>query len=130
MEIEAMSNETVFERLGIEYEERDGIFYPLISSGTEVLNIDVGKYGRMWIRYMKSEYPIRYRSLVRFAELDTKALDVNEYAYKFLEDIENSWLRNHKPKNSNSFVEMYHLRMQARMIAEEVVLHEIVNQFY
>lgn len=125
-----MSEETVFERLKIQYEERDGIFYPLLLAGTEEVSVDVGKYGRMWIRYIKSEYPVRYRSLVRFAELETKAADVNEYAYKLLEDIEGSWLRKHRPQNSNSFTEMYHLRTQARMIAEEVVIHEVINQLY
>ena len=30
----------------------------------------------------------------------------------------------------NSFVEMYQLRTQARMIAEEVVLHDAVNCFH
>lgn len=125
-----MSEKTVFERLGIEYEERDGIFYPLISSGIEIDETDIGKYGRLWIQYIRTEYPIRYRSLVRFAELGTKAADVNEYAYKFLTDIEESWLKTHKPQHSNSFTEMYRLRMQARMMAEEVVMHDIVNQFY
>ena len=46
------------------------------------------------------------------------------------EDIENEWLRKHKPKHANSFVEMYQLRTQARMIAEEVVLHDVVNCFH
>ena len=125
-----MSNKTVFERLGIKYEEKDGIYYPLITPGTEAVTIDVGKYGRMWIRYIRTEYPVRYRSLVRFAEIEEKAADVNDYAYKFLEDIESSWLSKHRPQNSNSFTEMYRLRTQARMIAEEVVMHEIVYQFY
>jgi hypothetical protein len=51
-------------------------------------------------------------------------------AYELLEDIENEWLRKHKPKHANSFVEMYQLRTQARMIAEEVVLHDAVNCFH
>ena len=75
-------------------------------------------------------YPQRYRSLVRFGELHDKAAEVNEVAYELLEDIENEWLRKHKPKQSNSFVEMYLLRTQARMIAEEVVLHDVVNCFH
>lgn len=125
-----MSEETVFERLKIQYEERDGIFYPVLLAGTEEVAVNVGKYGRMWIRYIKSEYPVRYRSLVRFAELEAKAADVNEYADKLLDDIETAWLRKHRPQNSNSFTEMYHLRTQARMIAEEVVIHEVINQLY
>ena len=117
-----MSEETLFEKLGVKYIEKDGIFYPLITLGGEEKNIDVGKYGHMWIDYIRTEYPRRYRSLVRFGELHDKAAEVNEVAYE--------WLRKHKPKQSNSFVEMYLLRTQARMIAEEVVLHDVVNCFH
>lgn len=89
-----------------------------------------GKYGRMWIKYMKDEYPVRYRSLVRFAELEERAAEVNETAYELLDDIENSWLKKHKPKNSGSFTEQLKLRTQARMLAEEIVLADVVMQFH
>ena len=84
----------------------------------------------MWMDYIQKEYPQRYRSLVRFGELHDKATEVNEVAYELLEDIETEWLQKHKPKNKNSFTEMYRLRMEARLIAEEVVLHDVVNCFH
>ena len=34
-------SKTTFERLGIPYEERDGIFYPVLVAGTEKADIDV-----------------------------------------------------------------------------------------
>ena len=114
----------------MKYIEKEGIFYPLITLGGEENITDVGKYGRMWMGYIQKEYPQRYRSMVRFGELYVKATEVNEVAYELLEDIENEWLRKHKPKHANSFVEMYQLRTQARMIAEEVVLHDVVNCFH
>ena len=44
---------TTFEKLGIPYEERDGIFYPVLVAGTEKADIGAGKYGRMWIKYIR-----------------------------------------------------------------------------
>ena len=125
-----MSEETLFEKLGVNYIENDRIFYPLIALCGEKKHTDVGKYGHMWIDYIRTEYPQRYKSLVRFGELHDKAAEVNEVAYELLEDIENEWLSKHKPKHANSFVEMHQLRTQARMIAEEVVLHDVVNCFH
>lgn len=125
-----MSEKTLFEKLGVKYIEKDGIFYPLITLGGEDKNTDVGKYGHMWIDYIRTEYPQRYKSLVRFGELCGKAAEVNEVVYELLEDIEKEWLREHKPKQANSFMEMYQLRTQARMIAEEVVLHDVVHCFH
>lgn len=63
-------------------------------------------------------------------ELNQKAAEVNEVAYELLEDIETEWLQKHKPRNKNSFSEMYKLRTEARLIAEEVVLHDVVNCFH
>ena len=41
---------TIFEELGITYEEKDGLFYPSISMETE--NMNVGKYGLLWMEYI------------------------------------------------------------------------------
>lgn len=123
-------SKTTFEKLGIPYEKRDGIFYPVLVAGTEQAGIDAGKYGRMWIKYMKDEYPVRYRSLVRFAELEERAAEVNETAYELLDDIENAWLKKHKANNPDSFTEQLKLRTQAMMMAEEIVLADVVMQFH
>lgn len=125
-----MKQKTLFEKIGVQYEERDGLLYPLIALDIKEDGANVGKYGHMCMQYLKSEYPQRYRSLLRFGELNQKAAEVNEVAYELLEDIETEWLQKHKPKNKNSFTEMYRLRMEARLIAEEVVLHDVVNCFH
>lgn len=126
-----MKEETIFEKLGIEYQEIEGIFYPILSAPSEDSQcLNVGKYGRMWIEHIKITYPQRYRSLVRFGELEERAEMVNETAYELLEDIEVRWLNRHRPKNPNSFIEQLQLRNQARMMAEEVVLHDVVRQFH
>ena len=125
-----MGQKTLFEKLGVQYEERDGLLYPLIKMDIKEEDVNVGKYGRMWMQYLKLEYPQRYRNLLRFGELKYKAVEVNEVVYDLLEDIETEWLQNHKPKNRNSFVEMYKLRTEARLMAEEVVLHDVVNCFH
>lgn len=119
---------TMFEQLGIQYEERDGLFYPLVSMEEE--QVDVGKYGYLWIEYMKIEYPQRYLSLRRFCRLREKAAEVNEEAYNMLDNITDRYLQSHKPKNSNSTMEMWRIREQAKIMAEEIILADIVNQFH
>lgn len=123
-------SKTTFEKLGIPYEERDGIFYPVLVAGTEKADIDAGKYGRMWIKYIREEYPMRYKSLVRFGELEERADEVNDTAYELLDDIEAKWLKKHKPKNPKSFMEQLQLRTQTRMMAEEIVIMDVVMQFH
>lgn len=119
---------TIFEKLGGQYEEKDGIFYPLISAEEE--QIDVGKYGYLWMEYMKLEYPQRYLSLKRCCRLREKAAEINEEAYKLLDNITDRYLQSHKPKNPTSTMEMWRIREQAKMMAEEIILAEIINQFH
>ena len=70
MEEMTMSREmTLIEKMGVEFEERDGLFYPLVEnaiSGECAKTKDIGKYGHLWISFMQEAYPERYRSLVRF----------------------------------------------------------------
>ena len=122
---------TTFEKLGIEYKEYDGLLYPVLSVSEEAVKpTHIGKYGRMWIEFMKTEHPDRYRNLVRFGRLWDKATEIDEEAYELSETIESKWLSSHKPKNRQSFWEMYQLRTQARLMAEETVLHQVIRQYH
>ena len=49
-----MSEEkSLFETMGIDYEERNGLLYPIFEEETATENIHVGKYGDLWMEYMK-----------------------------------------------------------------------------
>ena len=122
---------TTFEKLGIEYKEYDGLLYPVLSVSEEAVKpTHIGKYGRMWIEFMKTEHPDRYRNLVRFGRLWDKATEIDEEAYELFEAIESKWLSSQKPKNRQAFWEMYQLRTQARLMAEETVLHQMIRQYH
>jgi len=69
-----MAEKTIFEQLDVQYEERDGIFYPLLSTERSE-NVDVGKYGHLWMNYIKEEFPVRYNSLLRFGNLEERAAE-------------------------------------------------------
>ncbi len=128
LERDTMGRIIKFRDTKIPYEERDGLYYPLIT--TEEKQMDVGKYGYLWMEFMKVAHPDRYKSLKRFCRLREKASELNEEAYAMLEAIEAKYLKSHKPSNSSSTMEMWQIREQARQIAEEEILTEIVNRFH
>ena len=127
-----MSRElTLIEKIGVEFEERDGLFYPLLNGnalGNCVKTKDLGKYGHLWINFMQGAYPERYRSLVRFGLLEEKAVAVNEEAYELLCGMEETLLKG--KDTEKSFAETYILRTQVRMLMEEIVMREVVNLFH
>ena len=124
----------LIERMGVEFEERDGLFYPLEdgnasdASGAYVKTGNIGKYGHLWINFMQDAYPERYRSLVRFGLLEEKAIAVNEDAYELLCVMEEKLLA--ESDIGKTFSETYALRMQVRVLVEEIVMREVVNVFH
>lgn len=96
----------------------------------EEANLPAGKYGDLWMQYMKENHPERYRNLVRFGRLRRTAAEVNEEAYELLEGIEECCLKKHKNGNGNSFMKTYRLRMQLRMMAEETVMEQAVRRYH
>ncbi len=135
-----MSKEiSMFEKMGGTYTEVDGIFYPNISMDDidtksdmdlVVTSTDIGKYGHLWISYMKENHPDRYRHHFRMNQLHIKAKEVNEEAYEMLDMVVGKYLAKHKPKDTHSTMEMWKLREQAKQLAEEVIYGEIVYKYH
>ena len=132
MEEKNMSRKlTLIEKLGVEFEEQDGLFYPLLEDNALVDCVktkDIGKYGHLWINFMQEAYPERYKSLVRFGVLEEKAMAVNEEAYEFLCNMEDKL-----PVDldvEKTFAEKYALRTQIRILAEEILAKEVVSVFH
>ena len=126
----AISRElSTYEAMGGTYTEVDGFLYTNIVVSEES-DVWVGKYGLLWMDYMKSNYAERYRHHIRIGTLNSKAFEVNEEAYEMLEGIVNQYLAKHKSQNSASTMEMWRLREQAKQMAEEVVLNDLVRQYH
>lgn len=121
---------TLFESMGVRYEEREGLFYPVFAETEFQEPIHVGKYGHLWINFMKEYHADRYRHLFRFGKLRTKATEVDEEAYQLMDSMTEKYLKSHPPKDSSSTMEMWRLREEAKRIAEEFIFQDIVNQFH
>ncbi|HGL3844231.1 TPA: TnpV protein [Enterococcus faecium] len=114
------------------YHEVEGLLYPDIQMPEEQeKNLkNLGKYGRMAMNYLKENEKSRFNSLYRFGKLAEKMHQVDEEANELLDQLMESYLEKHKPQNPSSTMEMWKLREQAKMQAEEVVLHQIVMRFH
>ena len=124
------SDLSIFEQMGGTYTEKDGLYYPNLSVGQMQEQIKVGKYGLLWISYMKENHPDRYSHHIRMGQLQSKAAEVNEEAYQMLDTITNQYLMKHKLVNRASTMEMWKLREQAKQTAEEEVYETVIYRFY
>ena len=48
-------------KINIPYVEKDGILYPLLTIPTDMKLSAVGKYGLLWLSYMKENHKGRFR---------------------------------------------------------------------
>lgn len=118
-------SKSLFEQLGGTYREEEGLLYPNIEMPEEKA-IDVGKYGYLWLDYLRENHPERYQYLRNHGGLNEKAAEVNEEAYDLLNQMMEKYLAQNQPKNPNSTMEMWRIREQAKMQAEEIVLRDYV----
>jgi hypothetical protein len=136
-EVVAMSRElSLYEAMGGTYTEVNGILCPNISveakepnTDSAITSTDIGKYGHLWISYMKENHPDRYRHHIRMGQILIKAKEVNEEAYEMLDVVVEKYLAKHKPKDTHSTMEMWKLREQAKQLAE-VIYGEIVYKYH
>ncbi|MDD3139092.1 MAG: TnpV protein [Lachnospiraceae bacterium] len=116
----------------ITYKEVDGLLYPnlVVEENQEVNLTNLGKYGIMAMNYLKENQKSRYNSLYRFGKLAEKMAEVEEEANQLLDQLMENYLSKHKPQDPSSTMEMWKIREQAKMEAEEIVLHQIVYKFH
>ena len=120
---------SIFEQMGGTYTAVNGIFYPNLVVKPEK-NVVAGKYGTLWMCFMEEKYPMRHLELHMDGELRIKAAEVNEEAREVLDTMVQAYLKKYKPKNPDSTMEMWRLKEQARAIAEEFILEDIVGRFH
>ena len=114
------------------YTEVNGLLYPNIQMPEEQTAKlqKLGKYGRMAMKYLEEMEPQRYKTLLRFGKLADKMQEVEAEANDLLEKLMNQYLAKHKPNDPSSTMEMWKIREQAKMQAEEVVLSQVVMKFH
>ena len=117
--------------MALTYTEVDGLLYPDLElpEESEQTLLNVGKYGLLAMEYLKENEPQRYKTLTRFGILAEKLHEVDEEANLLMDQLQKAYLMKHQPKDPHSTMEMWKLREQAKMQAEEIVLNRVVNRF-
>ena len=113
------------------HEGTDGMLYPDLTTPEETVGMtNLGRFAFRAMEYLKENHNGRYRALLRLGKLAETMKEVEDTADRMMEGLEESYLKNHPPKDRHSTMEMWRLRQQARMQAEEIVMSEVVLRFH
>lgn len=113
------------------HEGEDGMFYPDLELPVEKVSLtELGRFAFRAVEYLKENHKDRYKTLVRLGMLGETMQAVEEEAYSMMEFLEKDYLEKNLPQNPESTMEMWQLREQARMQAEEIVMSQIVMKYH
>lgn len=118
------------DKLNITYTEKDGLLYPNISIEDESENSDqfVGRFGRDWMNNLHRTHRQRFMTLRMTGELEATARRVDTEALERQEAIYQQLLAaNPPPETEDTMAKARHLN-NLRLIAEEIIITEIVTK--
>ena len=114
--------------LDIAYKNKNGINYPnlQISNNPDADKAPLGKYGQMCLKFLKEEYPDRYAELKISGELMPLMHNVNEEAYRQINELTERLMEKEEIADKNDTIQRFKTHNICRSEAEEIVLREYV----
>lgn len=112
-------------KIELDYIEIDGLLYPNIETGMEHIEGDLGKYGILRLRYLHEHKRSLYRELFLTGKLAQHCKAIDIAAFEQSEQIQAAWLETHLMPIEDT-QERIRLRVQAQMIADEIVTTELI----
>lgn len=110
--------------IDLEYIEIDGLLYPNIQLDDAECYDSLGKYGKQRLNYLHEQKPQQYRTLLFTGMLAQHCAEMEQAAYALAERIRTQYLKQHPaPVEGMERIQAFE---QAQMIADEIVLHDIV----
>ena len=115
------------EENGISYTLHGEVYLPDLKLSDDTR--PVGRYGHLYLNYLKEQHPIRYNSLLLSDRFPGCVADLNEDAYNLLHTIIRQFAKaegvteNLKQQNPMAWIgAMNNIRARA----EEIVLHDLI----
>jgi len=112
-------------RFEFEYTEIDGLLYPNIEIDGKVELDSLGKYGRLRLSYLHEQKPDMYRELLLTGKLAEHCAKIDKVAFEMSERVRADYLKMH-PMPEEDILERIHISTQAQMIADEIVIAQII----
>ena len=109
----------------IKYVKKGDYYYPDIDFGVDE-NVELRKFGRLRYKYFKENKPYLFSRLLLEGELMKHVIEIEKQAYERFEMIQKEYLKQHPLPIDGNFVERYKIRQEARDIANEIVLKELI----
>lgn len=113
---------TLFEKKGIQFMERDGLYYPVLPTDSMDLTADIGKYGRLWMHLLFEYDRRRYSKSLLDGTIIDEAIRKNEEAYEIIDKVTQEYLGKLGANEKHSSIAIWKCRTAAVITGEELFL--------
>ncbi len=131
MENKELKEKFVDERTGIEYRLVGDYYIPNITIPKARRTVNIGKYGRLKLNYMKKYKIPEYTEMLLTNELKSYLLDIEDECKERLEVLIKQMAEKEnvtEELKANNQMEWVQKMNNIKSIAEEIVLNEIIYQ--
>jgi len=110
----------------ISYTNINGALYPnlQISKDKEADKRPIGKYGQMYLNYLKDEHPERYTELRMSGELMPLVHKVSDETHEQVKELSCKLMKQYP--STNSTMQKFKQRNACQMMAEEIILKDFL----
>lgn len=113
-------------KLNLSYRNVNGALYPelQISRNPVADKRPIGKYGQMYLNYLKDEHPERYAELRMSGEIMPLVHKVNDETHEQIKNLSSKLMKQYS--NTRDTMQKFRQRNTCQAMAEEIILKEFL----
>ena len=120
-EMKVAATPTIAEKLGIEYKEKDGLYYPFWNMSDTDDFATLGKYGHRWMRMLMEHNRYLYNQYFMNETLVEKAKEKEEKCWLFHDTMVEKMMKSRSDAKEMNSAEKFLVMMQIQAAVDEIV---------
>ena len=119
---------TIAEKIGVEYKEKDGLYYPFWEmSDTESL-ASLGKYGHRWMRMLMEHNRYLYNQYFMNGTLVEQAKEKEEMCWQLHDVMIEKMMKSRSEAKEMNSAEKFQVMLQIQAAVDEIITAYILEE--
>ena len=119
---------TIAEKLGVEYKEKDGLYYPFWEMSDAKDLASLGKYGHRWMRMLMEHNRYLYNQYFMNGTLVEKAKEKEEMCWQLHDTMTEKMMKSRSDAKEMDSAEKFQVMMQIQAAVDEIITAYILEE--
>lgn len=127
-EMKVTATLTIAEKLGVEYKEKDGVYYPFWEMSDTDGIASLGKYGHRWMRMLMEHNRYLYNQYFMNGTLVEKAKEKEEMCWQLHDTMVEKMMKSRNGAKEMNGAEKFQVMMQIEAAVDEIITAYILEE--